>query len=114
VVSRGDWAPDRGDVVWMNFSPQIGREQAGYRPALTLSPASFNRLTGLGLFCPVRSRAKGYPFEVLIPAGLKIQGAILTEQARTMDWRARRIKLAERLPASIVSEALARVSALLA
>lgn len=114
MVKARDWAPDRGDIVWMNFSPPVGREQAGYRPALTLSPLSFNRFTGLGLFCPVRSRAKGYPFEVLIPPGMKIEGAILTEQVRTIDWRARKVKPAGRVPSSTIAEALAKVSALLA
>lgn len=114
MVRPREWAPDRGDIVWMNFSPQVGREQAGYRPALTLSPLSFNRRTGLGLFCPVRSRAKGYVFEVLIPPGIRIEGAILTEHVRSIDWRARRVRLAGRAPAATVAEALAKVSALLA
>lgn len=64
------YCPNRGDVVWLSFTPQSGHEQAGHRPALTLSPAAYNRKVGLALFCPITSRAKGYPFEVAIPAGL--------------------------------------------
>ena len=114
MVSPLDWAPDRGDFVWMNFSPRVGHEQSGYRPALTLTPLSFNRRMGFGLFCPVRSRVKGYLFEVPIPAGSKIEGAVLTEQVKSVDWRERKAKPAGRAPDSVVQEALAKVRTLLA
>ena len=64
--------PDRGDAVWLNFSPKAGHEQSGRRPAVVISPKSYNKKVGLGLFCPITSQIKGYPFEVIIPAGLSI------------------------------------------
>jgi len=113
VVKSLDWVPDRGDIVWMNFSPQVGREQAGYRPALTVSPLAFNRMLGVGLFCPIRSRAKGYPFEVLIPPGSRIEGAVLTEQVRSIDWRARNARPAGRASPEVIEEALGKLRVLM-
>ena len=108
------WIPDRGDFVWMNFSPQSGREQAGLRPALTLTPRVYNRMAGLALFCPVRSRAKGWLFEVPLPPGLPIEGVILVDQIRSIDWRSRKARPAGRAPHELVSEVLGKASALLA
>ena len=76
------YVPDRGDAVWLDFDPQAGHEQAGRRPAIVLSPAGYNRKVGLAIFCPVTTRIKGYPFEVVIPEGLKISGAILADQVK--------------------------------
>ena len=87
MVAKG-WAPDTGDIVWLNFDPQAGHEQAGHRPALVLSPASYNRLTGLMLCVPMTTQAKGYRFEVAI-AG-KRGGVALADQVKSFDWRARR------------------------
>jgi len=83
------YVPRRGDVVWLEFDPQAGHEEAGRRPALTISPVEYNRKVGLGLFCPVTSKIKGYPFEVLLPAELPITGAVLADQIKNLDWRAR-------------------------
>jgi len=107
-------APERGDLVWLEFTPQAGREMKDRHPALVLSPKSYNAKTGLALFCPITSKIKGYPFEVLLPEGLKIRGVVLADQVKSLDWRARRLLPAGRAPDEAVSEALAKASALLA
>lgn len=106
-------APARGDLVWLSFQPQAGREQRGRRPALTLSPEGYNRRVGLGLFCPVTSREKGYPFEVALPADLPIRGVILADQVKSLDWRARSAEVAGRAPEDVVSQVLVRLRLLL-
>lgn len=87
MVARG-WCPDEGDIIWLNFDPQAGHEQAGHRPAVILSPAAYNRLTGMLLCVPMTTRTKGYAFEVRI-AG-KRGGVALADQVKSFDWRARR------------------------
>jgi mRNA interferase MazF len=106
------WIPDRGDLVWVSFTPQAGREQAGHRPAVIVSPAAYNRKSGLALMCPVISRVKGYPFEVLIPRGMPIEGAILSDQVRSLDWRARKAELICALPDEAVAEVLGKLGTL--
>ena len=106
-------APDRGDVVWITFNPQAGHEQAGRRPALVLSPVSYNRKVGLAVLCPITNQIKGYPFEVVIPHGLKVTGAILADQVKNLDWKARDIKLICKLPSSVTDDALRKLNALL-
>lgn len=105
--------PDRGQVVWLDFHPQAGREQAGRRPGLVLSPGSYNARVGLALVCPVTSRVKGYPFEVLLPQGLAVQGAILADHVRSVDWRHRRAELVGTVPPEVLEAVLQRVEALL-
>src|SRR4051812_48721659 len=78
-----------GDSIWLDFDPQAGHEKSGRRPAVILSPASYNAKLGLALYCPVTSRAKGYPFEVVLPGGLPISGVVLADQIKCQDWRAR-------------------------
>lgn len=107
-------AVERGDVVWVNFSPQAGHEQAGRRPALVISPASYNARMGLALVCPITSRAKGCAFEVALPVESGVRGVVLSDHVRSLDWRARRVKRIERAPAAVVEEVLAKLSALLA
>ncbi len=86
----GAYVPDRGDVVWLDFTPQAGHEQAGRRPALVLSPASYNSKSGLMLCCPVTNQVKGYPFEVAVaPSAGKLTGVALADQVRCLDWRSR-------------------------
>jgi mRNA interferase MazF len=103
VVRR--YVPDRGDVVWLNFSPQAGREQAGRRPAICLSLRTFNAASGLGLFIPVTSKRKQYPFEVPVTiAG--IEGAALVDHVRSLDWKARKIKFISKAQLSDVSRML--------
>lgn len=107
------YVPQRGDIVWLSFTPQVGREQAGRRPALVLSPAAYNGKVGLALFCPITSKVKGYPFEVTIPPGMAVGGVVLSDQVKSLDWRGRRAEFAGRLPDAELSEVLAKVGALL-
>ena len=104
--------PDRGDVVWLEFNPQTGSEQAGRRPALVLSPQSYNRKVGLALVCPVTTRVKGYPFEVALPPGFETEGVILCDQIKSLDWRARHATRVGSVPASVMREVTARILAL--
>jgi mRNA interferase MazF len=85
------YIPARGDVVWVSFSPHAGHEQAGRRPALVLSPQTYNRLTGLMIACPITNAQKGYPFEVALPDGLPIRGVILSDHVKSLDWQARHV-----------------------
>lgn len=112
------WVPDRADVVWVSLSPQTehkptGHEQAGRRPAVVISPALYNKKTDLALMCPVTSRMKGYPMEVLIPEGLPIEGAVLADQVRSLDWKARNASLICKLPDDAMSEILGKLLALI-
>lgn len=106
--------PERGDVVWVSLSPIDGQGQIGRLPAVVLSPQAYNARVGLAVFCPITPHVKGYPFEVLIPAGLPIEGAILADQAQSLDWRAHRAEPICSLPPSAVEEVLGKVRALLA
>lgn len=107
------YVPGRGDLVWLQFDPQAGHEQAGHRPALVVSPSTYNGRVGLALCCPVTSQIKGYPFEVLIPEGLPVSGAVLSDQLKSLDWRARKAKLICVLPSVVVDEILGKVHTLL-
>ncbi len=107
------FVPERGDLVWLQFNPQAGHEQAGKRPALVLSPKAYNAKVGLAIVCPVTSRVKGYPFEVPLPAGLKIEGAVLSDQAKSLDWKIRKARKAGRAPAQVVDEVLGKLGTLL-
>lgn len=107
------YCPRRGDVVWLAFTPQAGHEQAGHRPALTLSPEAYNRKAGLGVFCPITTQVKGYPFEVPVPSGLKISGVVLSDQARSLDWHARNAKFCCRLPEATVIDVVNKLKVLL-
>lgn len=106
--------PDRGDVVWLDFSPQAGREQAGLRPGLVISPSLYNRASGLALVCPVTRKAKGYPFEVVVPAGEPITGVILADHVKSVDWKKRKARFIGRASSAIVQDVLARIGALVA
>ena len=108
------YVPECGDVVWITLNPQAGREEAGRRPAVVVSRQSYNAKVGLAIFCPVTSQIKGYPFEVLIPAGLPVTGAILSDQVKSLDWRARKAELICALPARTISEVLEKLATLLA
>jgi len=106
------YVPERGDIVWLHFTPQAGHEQAGHRPALVISPRSYNRRVGLALFCPVTSQVKGYPFEVALPPGLNAEGAILSDQVKSLDWRVRKAKRVCTVPNEVLEETVAKVLAL--
>ena len=107
------YVPQRGDVVWLEFNPQAGHEQSGHRPALVLSPRSYNEKVGLALFCPVTNTIKGYPFEVVLPKGLKVKGAVLSDQVKSLDWKSRKAKRICTLPQEITNEVLENISLLL-
>ncbi len=113
MVNPRAFVPQRGDVVWINLNPQAGHEQAGRRPAVVLSPRSYNSKTGLAILCPVTSQVKGYPFEVLLPEGLPVTGAILSDQVKNLDWRARDTELICTLPSGSSSEVLEKLLTLL-
>ena len=107
------YVPDRSHVVWLNFSPQSGHEQAGKRPAVVVSPIEYNKKSGLALFCPIINQIKGYPFEVLIPDGQNIRGVVLADQVKGLDWRSRGVKFAEKMPTQITEEVISKISTLL-
>jgi mRNA interferase MazF len=106
------YVPDSGDIVWITFNPQAGHEQAGHRPALVLSPAAYNGKVSLAILCPITSQIKGYPFEVVIPDGLEISGAILSDQVKSLDWKARKAEFSCKLPSSAFNEVVQKLSAL--
>lgn len=111
--SGKQYVPERGEAVWLSFNPQAGHEQAGRRPAVVLSPSLYNRKSGLAVFAPVTNQVKGYPFEVVLPDGLAITGAILADQLKSLDWQARNTVLICQLPPETIREVLRKAGALL-
>ena len=107
------YVPDRGDAVWLTFDQQAGHEQAGRRPAVVLSPKTYNAKSGLALFCPVTSQVKGYPFEVLLPDGLPVTGAVISDHLRSLDWKARRASRICRIPHETINEVLGKIQTLM-
>jgi mRNA interferase MazF len=107
------FVPDAGDLIWLTFDPQAGHEQAGRRPALVLSPKPYNQRAGLALVCPVTSQIKGYPFEVSVPTGCGLNGVILADHVKSLDWKARRAGKIGRVPPLTLNEVLARLAPLL-
>ena len=103
------YVPDRGDLVWLEFTPQAGSEQRGRRPALVLSPKTYNGKVGLALFCPVTSIIKGYPFEVQLPDGSAVTGVVLSDQLKSLDWRSRKVIFIERTSSDVMAMVTARV-----
>ena len=111
MVKRA-YIPERGDVVWLDFIPQAGHEQMGRRPAVILSPAKYNRI-GLAICCPVTSHAKGYPFEVSLPASFDISGVVLCDQIKNVDWKARDVKFIDRMSSTVLHSIVQRVVTLI-
>jgi mRNA interferase MazF len=107
------YVPESGDIVWIAFNPQAGHEQAGHRPALVLSPKAYNGKVGLALLCPITSQVKGYPFEVLMPEGLEVSGAILSDQVKSLDWIARKAKFSCKLPLEKFNEVIKKLNTLI-
>jgi mRNA interferase MazF len=107
------YVPERGDAVWINFNPQAGHEQSDRRPAIVLSPQSYNGKVGLCLLCPITNQVKGYPFEAAIPAGLGVTGVVLSDQAKSLDWRVRNAEFITRLPEAVINEVLKKLKSLL-
>ena len=102
------YVPSRGDVVWLQFNPQ-----AGHRPAVILSPQSYNEKVGLAIVCPITNQRKGYPFEVMLPDDLAVSGVVLADQVKSLDWRVRNATFQETLPVDVMAEILAKLATLL-
>lgn len=105
------YVPEAGDIVWLQFNPQAGHEQAGHRPAVVLSPAAYNDRTSLMLCCPMTTQIKGYPFEV--PVGPSKDAVVLSDQVKSVDWRARHAEFKGRIDPSELSEIRRRATALI-
>lgn len=105
--------PDAGDLVWVDFNPQARHEQAGQRPALVLTPRAYHQKTNLAVVCPITSNVAPYPFKVMLPKGLTVTGAVLADQVKSIDRKARRLRVAGRAPADVVAEVQAKLAALL-
>jgi mRNA interferase MazF len=104
--------PDRGDIVSLQFKPQRGREQAGRRPAIVLSPRAYNERTGLAILCPVTTHVKGYPFEVVLPNTMKTKGVILVDHIKSLDFNARGARILERVPPPIIQAVVSKLMVL--
>jgi mRNA interferase MazF len=109
-----NYIPKKGDVIWLNFNPQTGHEQSSRRPALVLSPEAYNQRVGLALLCPITKQSKGYPFEVFLPENLTVEGVILADQVKSLDWQSRKAVYICTLPVSVVNEVLEKLKTLLA
>jgi mRNA interferase MazF len=107
------YVPDRGDIIKIDFDPQARHEQGGWRPALVLSPAKYNKPAGLAILVPITNQAKGYPFEVVLPKSLKTTGVVLADALKSADWVARKARFVESAPAKVLADVQERVGALL-
>jgi len=112
-VKKKHYIPDCGDIVWLTFAPQAGHEQAGRRPAVVISPILYNEKTDLAIFCPITNQVKGYPFEVIIPPNLGVDGVILSDQIKNLDWKSRNAEFICKLPHSSFDEVMGKIRALL-
>ena len=106
------YVPNRGAIVWLNFTPQAGHEQMGMRPALVLSPEKYNKKTGLAICCPITSNPKGYPFEVPI-SGKKITGVVLADHLKNLNWKVRKVKFIEKSSREVVEQCSMKISTLI-
>ena len=107
------YTPERDDVIWLDFNPQAGREQAKRRPAIVLSSFEYNAKVRLAIVCPITSKIKGYPFEVALPSDLKVSGVILSDQIKSLDWQTRNAELICKAPATLTAEVMAKLKTLL-
>lgn len=105
-------APERGDLIKLDFDNAVGHEQANFRRALVLSPFAYNKRVGLAIVCAITNQAKGYPFEVALPAGLKVTGVMLSDQIRTIDWNARNVQIVDHAPPECVAQVQEKLSKL--
>lgn len=108
MVKSKKYIPDRGDIVWLDFNPQLGHEQRGRRPALTISFKTYNEKIGLGLFCPITSKIKGYPFEIEA-TGKIINGSVLSDQIKSLDWTVRNIEFIERMEEEKLDDVISNI-----
>src|SRR3712207_5902837 len=102
-IGSSAYCPDEGDLIWLDFTPQAGNEQAGRRPALVISPRAYNAATRRCFVCPITTRVKGYPFEVPLPAGLSVTGVVLADHLKNLSWAARKAEFIGRAPGSVVA-----------
>lgn len=96
--------PDRGDFIFLDFSPQTGTEQRGRRPALVLSPKEFNKVTGYASVCPISQTEREWPFNMEIPDGLSVQGVVITDQVKNLDWKTRNAEVVGQAPNDFVNK----------
>jgi mRNA interferase MazF len=113
VALAKSYIPDRGDIVYLDFNPTKGHEQRGHRPAFVISPRSYNARSSLALLMPITKQQKGYPFEVVLPPELQIQGVILVDQIKCLDWKARDVQFVESVPEAIVAAVQAKIEPLI-
>jgi mRNA interferase MazF len=113
MVKRKGFIPNRGHIVWIDFDPQSGHEQAGRRPAFVVSPAAYNEKIGLALLCPITNQVKGYPFEVALPKGTDVSGVILADQIKSLDWKSRNAEFNCNAPYEVVNLVLEKLATLL-
>jgi len=113
MIVNNNYVPDRGDLVGLEFSPQKGHEQSGHRPAVCVSLRNYNEIVGLALFCPITSKIKGYPFEVKLPENININGVILADQIKSLDYRRRNAKFIFKLPHLYLNEVIGKLNTLL-
>jgi mRNA interferase MazF len=106
-----NWVPDRGDVIWLEFDPQAGHEQAGHRPALVLTPARYNEKRGMAICCPLSTKIKGYVFEVVVSDNPP--SVVLADQVKSLDWKARRATKKGVVRAEVLAEVQAKIAALM-
>ena len=107
------YLPERGDIIKLSFSPQVGREQARYRPALVISPSAYNRISKFLLACPITTSIKGWKFEVILSPSMQTSGVVLADQIRVLDWRSRKAKYIEQATQKVIDETLAKASTLI-
>lgn len=113
-MSSGKYIPERGDIVWLDFNPQAGHEQRGRRPAIVISPKSYNNKTHLALFCPITNQQKGYPFEVELKTGKnKVSGVILSDQIKSLDWNRRNAEFIVNVDQETLDTVIAKASTLI-
>ena len=105
------YIPEAGDIVWLQFDPQAGHKQAGHRPALVLSSARYNKIRGMMICCPMTSKIKGYPFEVVVSQ--QPPSAVLSDQIKSLDWRARQATFKGKVAASVLAEVRGKIKSLL-
>ena len=113
MTQSNPYVPSRGDLVYLDFDPTKGHEQKGLRPAFVLSPRSYNEKSSLALFMPITKQQKGYAFEVILPAGLKVQGVILADHIKSLDWKARGVRFVESVSQDVIDDVQAKIEPLL-
>ena len=106
------YVPKKGDIIWINFNPQSGREQMGRRPALVISPNIYNHKVGLIVVCPITTKVKNYPFEVKIPGGLTVSGVVLADQVKSLDYRTREAEFVCKIPSETLAEVIIMINKL--